>query len=71
MAQPERLTRNFFGDLVCWCDALDFERIALTTPDHEMVVTEVWVRCVSCGADSYSTTDPHVEDLDTGIALQA
>ncbi|MDQ2734018.1 MAG: hypothetical protein M3Y55_03295 [Pseudomonadota bacterium] len=71
MATAERLTRNFFGDLVCWCEALDFERIALTTPDAQMVITEVWVRCVSCGGDSYAMTDPDVEDIDRSIVSQA
>jgi|GEM_PF-2612392 len=56
--------RNFYGDLVCECASLEFERIALTTPDSAMVVTYVMATCVSCSLVLWSETDPHVEDLE-------
>mgnify|MGYP000158457948 CR=1 FL=1 len=56
--------RNFFGDLLCECDSVEFERIALTTPDSVMVVSHVLVTCVSCSVVFLSETDPHVEDLE-------
>ena len=59
--------RNFYGDLVCECDSLEFERIALTTPDCAMVVTHVMLTCVSCSLVSWSETDPHVEDLEPAL----
>ena len=60
---PARM-RNFFGDLLCECDSVEFERIALTTPDSAMVVSHVMVTCVSCSVTFFSDTDPHVEDLE-------
>ena len=56
--------RNFFGDLLCECDSVEFERIALTTPDSVMVVSHVLVTCVSCSVVFSSATDPHVKDLE-------
>ena len=56
--------RNFFGDLLCECDSVEFERIALTTADAVMVVSHVLVTCVSCSLVFSADTDPHVEDLE-------
>jgi len=56
--------RNFFGDLLCECDSVEFERIALTTPDSVMVVSHVMVTCVSCSLTFWTDADPHVEDLE-------
>ena len=56
--------RNFFGDLLCECDSVEFERIALTTPDSVMVVSHVPVTCVTCSVVFLSDTDSHVEDLE-------
>lgn len=55
---------NFFGDLLCECDSVEFERIAFTTPDSVMVVSHVMVTCVSCSVPFFSDTDPNVEDLE-------
>lgn len=57
--------RNFYGDLLCDCDSVEFVRIALTTPDSVMVVSHVMATCVSCRLVLLSETDPHVEDLET------
>ena len=56
--------RDFFGDLVCDCDGVVFERIALTIPDTVMVVTHVLATCVSCQLILRTETDPHVDDLE-------
>lgn len=56
--------RNFYGDLLCECESVEFERIALTTPDSAMVVTHVLATCVSCSVTLWTETDPHVEDLE-------
>ena len=56
--------RNFFGDLLCECESVKFERIALTTPDSVMAVSHVLVTCLSCSVTAMSETDPHVDDLE-------
>jgi hypothetical protein len=56
--------RNFYGDLVCECNSVEFERIALTSPDSVMVVSHVMATCVSCSLILWSETDPHVEDFE-------
>ena len=56
--------RNFFGDLLCECDSVEFERIALTTPDGVMAVSHVLVTCISCSVTFLSETDPYVADLE-------
>ena len=56
--------RSFYGDLLCECDSIEFERIALTTSNSLMVVSHVLVICVSCSIVFSSETDPHVEDLE-------
>ena len=56
--------RNLYGDLLCACESVEFERIALTTPDAVMVVSHVLATCVSCSLVLWSETDPHVEDFE-------
>lgn len=56
--------RNFFGDLLCACNSVEFERIAFTTPDSVMMVSHVMATCVSCGLVLWVETDPHVEDFE-------
>lgn len=60
--------RDFFGDLVCECSSLEFERIALTTPDSVMQVTYVRVTCIRCMTSFSAEADPHVEDYEGAFA---
>ncbi len=60
--------QTFYGDLVCECESLEFERIAMTTPDTAMVVSHVMATCVSCSFILWAETDPHVEDLEPSIS---
>ena len=45
--------RNFFSDLLCECESLDFIRMAMTTPDANMEVSGLFVTCVDCGVGFY------------------
>ena len=67
------LMRNFFGELLCECESVEFKRIALTTPDSVMVVSHVMATCISCRVVLHAETDPHVENLEpeAETALQA
>ena len=56
--------RNFYGDLLCECASVEFDRIALTTPDAVMAVSHVLATCVSCRLVVLAETDPHVEDFE-------
>lgn len=56
--------RNFYGDLLCECSCVEFEPIALTTPDSVMVISHVMATCSSCSLILWAETDPHAEDLE-------
>ena len=56
--------RNFYGDLLCECSCVEFERVAFSTPDGLMVVSHVMATCTSCSLILWTETDPHVEDLE-------
>ncbi|MDQ2735193.1 MAG: hypothetical protein M3Y55_09450 [Pseudomonadota bacterium] len=54
--------RNFFGDVLCECQSIDLLRLALTTPDESMEVTELFVICADCAATFYEPNDELVPE---------
>ena len=59
--------RNFFGELLCECESLDFVRLAMTTPDTTMEVSAHFVICVDCSVGFHVLEELPAESVDDGM----